>query len=94
MGVLDALDKEQKQAGALVLREAYTGYVPLGVFNVRENVKNAMQNPYKEFEDLKTSLKYVDSRLKIPLSSFVKKSDLIQELLQSRQSTLDAYFKK
>ncbi|MEW6010809.1 MAG: Nre family DNA repair protein [Euryarchaeota archaeon] len=94
MGVLDALNKEKKQAGALVLREAYDGYIPLGVFNVRENVKNAMQNQYKEFEDLKTSLKYVGSRLKISLSRFIKQSDLIQELLRSRQSTLDAYFKK
>lgn len=42
MAVLEALAKERCQAGAIILREAYTGYVPLGVFNVRENVRNAM----------------------------------------------------
>jgi DNA repair protein NreA len=94
MGVLDALNQEQKQAGALVLREAYSGYVPLGVFNVRENVKYAMEQPYKEFEDLKSSLSYVGSKLKIPLAKFIKKSDLIKDLLMSRQTTLDAFFKK
>ncbi len=94
MGVLDALNQEQKQAGALVLREAYSGYVPLGVFNVRENVKYAMEQPYKEFEDLKSSLSYVGSNLKIPLAKFIKKSDLIKDLLMSRQTTLDAFFKK
>lgn len=94
MGVLDALNQEQKQAGALVLREAYSGYVPLGVFNVRENVKYAMEQPYKEFEDLKSSLSYVGSKLKIPLGKFIKKSDLIKDLLMSRQTTLDAFFKK
>jgi hypothetical protein len=93
MGLLDAMDKEKKQAGAIVLREAYSGYVPLGVFNVRENIKYAMEQEYSEFEDLKTSLDYVETKLKIPLSKFVKKSDLLQDLLKSRQTTLD-FFKK
>jgi hypothetical protein len=93
MGLLDAMDKEKKQAGAIVLREAYSGYVPLGVFNVRENIKYAMEQEYSEFEDLKSSLDYVETKLKIPLSKFVKKSDLLQDLLKSRQTTLD-FFKK
>lgn len=93
MGLLDAMDKEKKQAGAIVLREAYSGYVPLGVFNVRENIKYAMEQEYGEFEDLKSSLDYVETKLKIPLSKFVKKSDLLQDLLKSRQTTLD-FFKK
>jgi hypothetical protein len=93
MGLLDAMDKEKKQAGAIVLREAYSGYVPLGVFNVRENIKYAMEQKYSEFEDLKSSLDYVKTKLKIPLSKFVKKSDLLQDLLKSRQTTLD-FFKK
>lgn len=93
MGLLDAMDKEKKQAGAIVLREAYSGYVPLGVFNVRENIKYAMEQEYSEFEDLKSSLDYVKTKLKIPLSKFVKKSDLLQDLLKSRQTTLD-FFKK
>ena len=38
MAVLEALAREQKQAGAIILREALHGYVPMGVFNVRENV--------------------------------------------------------
>lgn len=94
MGVLDALNREQKQAGAIVLREAYSGYVPLGVFNVRENIKYAMEQPYKEFEDLKSSLAYVGSKLKIPISKFIRKSDLLKDILQSRQTTLDAFLKK
>ncbi len=53
---LKHLAREGKQAGAIVLREAYNGYVPLGVFNVRENVRNAMnQNPL-EFDDMKTAI--------------------------------------
>jgi hypothetical protein len=94
MAVLDALAKQRKQAGVVVLREAYSGYVPLGVFNVRENVKYAMEQPYKEFEGLKKSLEYVGTKLNIPINKYVKTSGLLKELLQSKQTTLDSYFKK
>lgn len=49
MAVLEALERERRQAGAIILREAYAGYVPLGVFNVRENVRNAMHQKPLEF---------------------------------------------
>ena len=92
MAVLEALARENKQAGAIVLREAYSGYVPLGVFNVRENVRNALEQPYREFEDLKTALSYIDSKLKLPINRFIKSSDLLQDILRSRQTTLDSFF--
>lgn len=94
MAVLDALVKEKKQAGLIVLREAYEGYVPLGVFNVRENMKSAMSNPYKEVETLKDALKYAGTKLKIPISKYVKQGTLLNELLHTKQTTLDMYFKK
>ncbi|WP_409200903.1 hypothetical protein [Methanobrevibacter sp. DSM 116169] len=94
MGLLDYLSKKKEQAGAIVLREAYPGYVPLGVFNVRENIKYAMNNGYKEFESLKTAVNYVSSNLKIPIHKYIKQSDLLEELLHHKQTTLDIYFKK
>jgi hypothetical protein len=92
--VLDKLAEEKKQAGLIILREAYNGYVPLGVFNVRENIRFAMNQPYKEFEDLKSSLHYAGTRLKIPISKYVKVSTLLDELLHTKQTTLDNFFKK
>jgi hypothetical protein len=94
MAVLEALAREGKQAGAIVLREAYNGYVPLGVFNVRENVRNAMNQNYLEFEDMKTALSYISTKIKLPMENFVKQSDLLNELLQSRQTTLDNFIHK
>ena len=52
MAVLEALEKEGKQAGAIILREARQGYIPLGVFNVRENVRHAMGSVPREFNGL------------------------------------------
>lgn len=91
MAVLEALAREKKQAGAIILREAYTGYVPLGVFNVRENVRNAMQEKPIMFEDLKAALGYVSTRLELPVKRFISQSDLLREQLKSRQTTLSSF---
>jgi DNA repair protein NreA len=93
MAVLEQLAREKKQGAAIILREAYQGYIPLGVFNVRENIRNAMNQPYREFEDMKTALNYIGTNLKLPLKKFIKTSDLMKELLQSRQTTLDNFFR-
>ncbi|AEG17339.1 Nre family DNA repair protein [Methanobacterium paludis] len=94
MAILEALAQEKVQAGAIVLREAYNGYVPLGVFNVRENVRNAMSQPPREFEDMKTALNYISLKLRLPMKRFVEQSSLLKELLQSRQTTLDSFIPK
>ena len=94
MAVLDKLAKLKLQSGVIILREAYSGYIPLGVFNVRENIKYAMNGDYKEFESLKDSLVYCGTKLKIPISKYVKQSNLLKELLHSKQTTLDNFFKK
>jgi hypothetical protein len=91
MAVLEALAREKKQAGAIILREAYTGYVPLGVFNVRENVRNAMKQPGTEFEDMKSALSYIGTKLRLPVGRFIRQSDLLKELLRCRQTTLSCF---
>ncbi len=92
MAVLEALAREKKQAGAIILREAYTGYVPLGVFNVRENVRNALKQPGAEFEDMKSALSYIGTKLKLPVSRFIHESDLLKELIRGcRQTTLNCF---
>lgn len=91
MAVLEALAREKKQAGAIILREAYAGYVPLGVFNVRENVRNAMLQPSMEFEDIPAALGYISTRLELPVKSFISQSDLLKEQLRSRQTTLSSF---
>ncbi|MGZ7046945.1 MAG: Nre family DNA repair protein, partial [Methanobacterium sp.] len=84
MAVLESLARERKQAGAIVLREAYNGYVPLGVFNVRENIRNAMNEIPREFEDMKTALNYIESKLELSMDKFKNISHLLQELIRSR----------
>lgn len=91
MAVLEALARESKQAGAIILREAYRGYVPLGVFNVRENVRNAMKTSYTEFHDMKEILKHISQTLHLPLSRYESQSSILKEILRARQSRLDDF---
>jgi hypothetical protein len=88
MAVLEALAREQKQAGAIVLREATRGYVPMGVFNVRENVRNAMNQPAIEFEEIKSVLAYVGRKFTLPVKRFIEESVLLRRVIRERQCTL------
>ena len=57
LAICEQLQKRRRQATAIVLREARPGYImPIGVWQVRENVRNAMhQKPYM-FKSLAESL--------------------------------------
>lgn len=91
MAVLEALDAERRQAGAIVLREAYSGYVPLGVFNVRESVRNAMKERSKSFDGLRDALQHIESGLQLPMKRFIIEGELLKEQLRSRQTTLSSF---
>jgi hypothetical protein len=91
MAVLEELARQKKQAGAIVLREAYRGYVPLGVFNVRENVRNAMLQRPLEFEDLEQALEHVSCKMQLPMRRYVSEGRLLHEVLHNRQSRLEDF---
>ncbi|MCX6697024.1 MAG: hypothetical protein NTV84_05585, partial [Methanoregula sp.] len=91
MAVLEALAQQQKQAGAIILREALPGYVPMGVFNVRENVRCAMQQPAQEFEDIKSALTHLSAKFTLPLQRFIDEGTLLRQNLCERQCTLGEF---
>ncbi len=84
LGVAEQLKKERKQAGAIVFREAYPGYIPLGVWLCRELTRNAMRTKPKIFENMNAALSHINSRLTLGLERFKKDSVLLKE----RQVTL------
>jgi hypothetical protein len=91
MAVLEALSREGKQAGVIILREARKGYIPMGVFNVRENVRNAMLQPPLVFEDLTASLNHVSRKLQLPVSRFIRESTLLSESVKKKQMHLSDF---
>lgn len=86
LAIAESLNEEGRQAGALVLREAHPGYImPVGVWNVRENVRRAMGQPYREFSDLASALFHVSTRLEIKLEEWRKWSTIFRRLLYQRR---------
>jgi len=92
LAVCELLAKERRQATVIVLREAHPGYImPVGVWQVRENVRNAMKQTPLKFNTLGEALNRIASQFQIPLQRWVSSSRLLQNALF--QKRLTEYFK-
>ena len=79
LALTEFLEKEKKQAGAIVFRESYPGYVPLGVWLVRECSRKTVKQKPKEFDNLTSALNYISSRLWLPMNIYRKQSALLKQ---------------
>jgi len=86
LAVNEQLNKERRQAGTVILREAHPGYImPIGVWNVRESVRLALKQDYKKFDSLNDALIYASSVMDIPLQRWIKNSAVLKnQLFQKR----------
>ena len=77
--VVNYLDSLKKQASVLVFREIKPDYyMPLGVWVVRETVRDALKNGFTVFDSLENALKDVASRVSIPINLLIGKSRLLK----------------
>lgn len=92
LATCEQLVKERRQATVVVLREARPGYImPIGVWQVRENVRNAMrQKPYR-FKSLAESLQFISGRFEIPMQRWILQSELLKQALF--QKKISDFFK-
>lgn len=82
LAVCEQLVKERRQATVIVLREARPGYImPIGVWQVRENVRNAMRQKPRQFKTLGDSLKFINSRFEIPMQQWIIQGKLLRKAL-------------
>jgi hypothetical protein len=88
LAVCELLVKERRQATVIVLREARPGYImPVGVWHVRENVRNAMRQTPLKFRTLEEALQRIASQFQIPLHQWIRKSALIKDALFQKRMT-------
>ena len=88
LAVCELLVKERRQATVVVLREARPGYImPVGVWQVRENVRNAMRQKPFLFKTLDDSLKFIAGRFEIPLRRWVLQSEILKNALFQKRIT-------
>ncbi len=80
LAIAEKLREEGRQAGAVILRETHPGYImPMGVWNVREHVRQALRSNPKEFETMKEALFYISTRLDIKVDTWIKNSEVLQD---------------
>ncbi len=90
LAVNELLNRERRQAGAVIFREAHPGYLlPVGVWNVRENVRKTLQQEPRKFETMEQALQHVQARMDIPMSRWMRNSAVLKDYTQ--QTRIDDY---
>jgi len=88
LAVNEKLMEERRQATVIVLRESHPDYImPVGVWQVRENVRNAMRHDPLKFNSLDEVLKHISGRFDIPLKVWMQNSTLLSGALRQRKIT-------
>jgi len=86
LAVNELLQRERRQAGVSILREAHPGYIlPVGVWNVRENVRAALRTRPRSYRTLKEALTHVSTVMDIPVSRWIKNSAVLKDALYQRR---------
>ncbi|HIJ99000.1 TPA: hypothetical protein H1005_03570 [archaeon] len=88
LAVGELLNREKRQAGAVIMRETHSGYlVPVGVWNVRESVRAALKTRPQKFGTLQDSLNYIKMKFDIPIEVWIKNSAVLKDLIYQRRLT-------
>ncbi|MBU0684346.1 MAG: Nre family DNA repair protein [Candidatus Thermoplasmatota archaeon] len=86
LAVNELLQRERRQAGVSIMREAHPGYIlPVGVWNVRENVRSALRTSPKRFATLKAALTHISTIMDIPISRWIRNSSILKDALFQRR---------
>ena len=88
LAVGEALERERRQAAAIVLRETYPGFImPLGVWNVRESIRMLFRQQFQKHDTFRGAMDSALSKMKIPKARWKRESVLIsRELTQTKIS--------
>ena len=86
MAVNELLLKERRTAGVVIMREAHPGYVmPVGVWNVRENVRAALTTKPFRFDALDKALAHVDGVMDIKRDTWIRNSGILRDFMTQRR---------
>lgn len=86
LAVNELLNKERRQAGVVVMREAHPGYImPIGVWNVRESVRSALTREYQRFDTLQEALIHASEIMDIPLQRWIRNSAVLKNQLYQKR---------
>jgi len=76
----------------VIFREAHPGYIlPVGVWNVREHVRQALREPPRRYGTLEEALARVGFTMDIPMKRWIANSGVLKDrMYQKRLDDFDA----
>ena len=81
LGVLEHLQNRGRQAKCLVLREVTDEYwAPVGVWQVREGVRNAFEDDHGTTESFREAVTQVTGQLPVSMGALRRKSEMVAGL--------------
>jgi hypothetical protein len=90
LAVNEKLNQERRQAAVVILREAHPGYIlPVGVWNVRENVRKALKTEPIKFDNIKETFNYISKIMAIPIPRWISSSAVLKDHMY--QTKLDNF---
>jgi len=92
LAVNEHMHRLGRQAGAVIFREAHPGYIlPVGVWNVREHVRQALREPPRRYGTLEEALARVGFTMDIPMKRWIANSGVLKDrMYQKRLDDFDA----
>ena len=85
--VLEYLERERRQAGAIVFMEVHRGWIPLGVWRYREIARTALAQRPAKFDRFEDAEPWLRTRLELPLENWWRASVLRRYLRRQRRIT-------
>jgi hypothetical protein len=85
LAVSEYLDKIKRQASVLIVREILPSYeIPLGIWQMRETVRGAFEQPFEKFDSVEKALKRISEKLSVK-SRWQFRSKLLKNLKEQKK---------
>jgi hypothetical protein len=79
LGIAEHLSKRRRKAAALALREIHPDYVmPVGVWQIREGIREALKTQKSEFETLEKALNFACNSLSTSKKEWIRSSKIFK----------------
>jgi len=87
LAAAEYLFKKRKKSSVLILREIHPEYfMSLGVWQIREGIRESLKFKGKKFETFDSALKYGASKTSLSINEWIKNSSIIRNKKQKRIS--------
>lgn len=83
--VLEYLDNNRRQAGAIAFLEVKNDWIPLGVWRFRELAREAMSAPPQTFDTLEKAINSLSSQIYSPMQAWLNSSTLYKHMREQKR---------